>query len=88
MRRFWFELDLSINIPHPPGTLLGCGITAYDLNDALGILHTNVFIGYAAPKIKNIKKDVDIRSLDQGHVIPNMGVVTNRGVWFPLGYPV
>jgi hypothetical protein len=88
MRRFWFELDLSIDKPHPPGTLLGCGITAYDLNDALGILHNTVFNGFAAPKIKNVKEDIDIRSLDQGHVIPNMGVVTNRGVWFPLGYPV
>ncbi len=27
--------------------------------------------------------NVDIRSLDQNHVIPNMGVVVNHGVWFP-----
>ena len=28
-------------------------------------------------------EDIDIRLLDQGHVIPNMGVVTFEGVWFP-----
>jgi hypothetical protein len=88
MLRFWFELNLSIDILHPPGTLLGCGITAYDLNDALNILNTNVFKGFDAPKIKNIKEGVDIRSLDQAHVIPNIGVVSRRGVWFPLGYDV
>jgi hypothetical protein len=78
--------ETIIEKPHPPGTLLGCGITAYDLNDALSILNTKVFNGYTKPKVKNIKEDVDIRSLDQNHVIPNMGIVTDRGVWFPLGY--
>jgi hypothetical protein len=86
MIRFWFELDLSFEKPHPPGTLMGCGITAFDLNDALSILNTKVFKGYAQPKIKNIKENVDIRTLDQYHVVPNMGVVIYRGVWFPLGY--
>jgi len=30
-----------------------------------------------------IVPDVDIRTLDQNHVVPNMGVVTSRGVWYP-----
>jgi hypothetical protein len=28
-------------------------------------------------------EDIDISLLDQNHVIPNMGVVTFKGVWFP-----
>jgi hypothetical protein len=28
-------------------------------------------------------EDVDIRELDQNHVIPNIGVVSKQGVWFP-----
>jgi hypothetical protein len=32
------------------------------------------------------KENLDIRTLDQGHVIPNMKDPTLRGVWFPLGY--
>jgi hypothetical protein len=28
-------------------------------------------------------EDVDVRDLDAGHVLENMGDVTRRGVWFP-----
>lgn len=27
--------------------------------------------------------DVDVRTLDEGHVIPNMGPPAIRGVWYP-----
>jgi hypothetical protein len=27
--------------------------------------------------------DVDIRTLDQAHVMPNMGLVVRPGVWYP-----
>lgn len=27
--------------------------------------------------------DIDIRLLDPGHVIPNMGAITFEGIWFP-----
>lgn len=52
------------------------------LNDSLkksGLQHLTINID------DNIEiiEDIDIRQLDQGHVIPNMGVVTFEGVWFP-----
>ena len=28
---------------------------------------------------------IDVRTLDPGQVLPNVGVVSNRGIWFPLG---
>jgi len=31
-------------------------------------------------------EDVDVRTLDQGHVIPNMLPPDRRGVWYPMGY--
>jgi hypothetical protein len=31
----------------------------------------------------HVTEDVDIQTLDQGHVLPNMGVPSERGVWFP-----
>ena len=31
-----------------------------------------------------IVANVDVRSLDQGHVIPNMGPCSNRGIWYPF----
>ena len=30
-----------------------------------------------------IVENIDIRELDQNHVIPNMGVVSRQGMWFP-----
>jgi hypothetical protein len=33
--------------------------------------------------LTTVVPDVDIRTLDQAHVIPNMGPVVFRGVWFP-----
>jgi hypothetical protein len=30
-----------------------------------------------------IVPDIDIRTLDEKHVIPNIGPVVFRGVWFP-----
>lgn len=30
-----------------------------------------------------IIENIDIRKLDTGHVIPNVGVVSRLGVWFP-----
>ena len=38
------------------------------------------------PIIKRMIENVDIRELDQGHVVPNMKPPNWRGVWFPLGY--
>jgi hypothetical protein len=38
------------------------------------------------PRITSIVVIEDFASLDQGHVIPNMGDYSLRGIWFPLGY--
>jgi hypothetical protein len=84
MRRFWFQFDMSNDLP--PGVRMGCGITAYDREDALRLLRERVFLETTIPRPLDIVEDVVISSLDAGHVLPNMGDVTIRGVWFPLGY--
>jgi len=30
-----------------------------------------------------IIEEIDIRDLDQNHVVPNIGVVSRQGMWFP-----
>jgi len=30
-----------------------------------------------------MEEDVDVRALDGGHVLPNMGDPSVRGVWYP-----
>jgi hypothetical protein len=33
--------------------------------------------------VEHVVEDVDVSQLDAGHVLPNMGDPTLRGVWFP-----
>ena len=86
MRRFWFEFDENEDFVLPTGIKMGCGITALDKDEAKSILQNTVFKGYSEIPIKKIIEDIDIRDLDQNHIIPNMGIVSRKGVWFPLGY--
>lgn len=81
LHRFWFSFE-----DLPPFSILnvGCGVTAYTYDDALQILKDRVF-AQSLPA-SSVIADVDVSTLDENHVRPNMGVVTQRGVWFPLGY--
>jgi hypothetical protein len=85
LHRYWFTFS---NPPKYNPLGLGCGITAFNYEDAVEILNSNVFVklGLQAITIESVIEDVDVSGLDQGHVIPNMGMVLVRGVWFPLGY--
>lgn len=80
LRRYWFTFVKSNS---PSALNIGCGVTAYDEHDARRMLEDKVFPLYGFRDISNITQDVDIGSLDEGHVRPNMGVPSNRGVWFP-----
>ena len=84
--RFWFEFEIENAFKYPPGIGRGCGLTALDYEDALKIMDEKIFYKIPRPPFKKIIIDVDIRVLDQGHVIPNMKPPIHRGVWFPLGY--
>lgn len=83
MKRYWFEFD-DDNLPF--GIKMGCGVTAHNYDDALYLLNEKVFKGATIPKIKGMIEDIDISTLDAGHVLPNMYPPNIRGVWFPLGY--
>jgi hypothetical protein len=86
LTRFWFRFDLTFDQPHPPGTLLGCGVTAESKEEAIRLLEEKVFHSDAFPHIKECIGGVDIKSIDKGHVQPNMANPERLGVWFPLGY--
>jgi hypothetical protein len=85
LTRYWFEFDWG---ERPPMRAegLGCGVTAFDREDALGLLAEAVFANSEVPAVKHVTEDVDIQTLDEGHVLPNMGIPSERGVWFP-NYP-
>jgi hypothetical protein len=83
LRRFWFKFA-GIKPYH--SLRLECGITAHGRDGAINILRSTVFAGQEFPRIESVAEDVDIRTLDQKHVIPNMEPPIWRGIWFPKGY--
>jgi len=83
LRRYWFRFG-----PSSEHTILkvGCGITAFDYEDALNILHEEVLVGKPDLHVVEVCEDIDVSTLDKNHILPNMGLVIVRGVWFPQGF--
>ena len=79
LTRYWITFQPTTK---PTFLHLGCGVTALGKSDALTLLESA--LGKELPPIEQIIENVDVQTLDAGHVIPNMGVPTERGVWFPM----
>lgn len=73
LRRFWFRT----------ATGLGIGVTAYTEQEATQLARSAAEEHDLNFDVLEIIRDVDIRTLDWGHVIPNMHPPSLRGVWFP-----
>ena len=84
LHRYWLRFDDPRRETFGLG--LGCGVTAFDLDDAVMLLERQVFRGPLPFRISESTEDVDVRTLDQGHVLPNMLPPDRRGVWYPMGY--
>lgn len=84
--RFWFEFNIENRASQPAGIGWGVGVTAIDQDDAIKIINQKIFKGATMPGIKRMVENIDIRDLDQGHVLPNINPPNWRGVWFPKGY--
>lgn len=80
LHRYWFTFE---NSSKPSILNLGCGVTAVDEADARQMVKDQVYPVFGLQKIDGVVTDVDISTLDQGHVIPNMKMPLARGVWFP-----
>lgn len=86
MYRFWFEFEIDSAFDFPPGIGVGCGVSAHNYEDAIKILDEKVFNIIKRPPFKKVIENIDVSSIDKGHVIPNMKSPISRGIWFPLGY--
>ena len=73
LTRFWFNTENG----------LGIGVTAYSVNDAIDLIKAESLAMIYEPKFDSYVENIDMRELDQNHVIPNMGICVNRGVWYP-----
>jgi len=77
LHRYWFPI---------PGHL-GIGVTAQTEAEARALaVATRAECWPKAPPVSEVIADVDIQTLDQKHVVPNMEAPIWAGVWFPRGF--
>jgi hypothetical protein len=76
---FW----ITSPVPQAP---LRFGVTARSLDDALRIIQALDY-GRFLPEDHStlgVRSRVTVADLDAGHVVPNMGSIAVRGLWFPF----
>ena len=73
LRRVWFVLSDG----------RGIGVTAASELEARGLAEPVRTAYFAETSIVDAIWDVDLSTLDQNHVVPNLGPVVLRGVWYP-----
>src|SRR4051812_24473034 len=80
LHRYWLTFDEGAA---PVGCAHGIGVTAWTLDDALTLIREALKTSDVRPV--SVTEDVDVQTLDAGHVLPNMMPPSERGVWFPMG---
>jgi hypothetical protein len=83
LHRYWITFTPAADHVWAHHAGRSCGVTAWDLEDALALVRRTVFEGNALPVIESVVEDVDVSTLDSGHVLPNMLPPHERGVWYP-----
>jgi len=61
---------------------LGFGVTAYSLEDSQALLAAAGYVAQREYQPSRVVEYIDIRTLDQKHVIPNMGPPGLRVIWY------
>ena len=79
LRAFWIE-------PRLPRGPFGLGVTARSLEDAVDILHAVGYGDYLPGNLAGVHviDGITVAELDQRNVIPNMGPIVVRGMWYPF----
>ena len=73
LRRYWLPASVGF----------GVGVTAFSLEEAYEFAQRGLSYLPAGAVLGSPELDVSIPRLDQNHVVPNMGVCTVRGIWYP-----
>ncbi len=73
LTRYWFECSEG----------LGIGVTAFNISDAIQLIASEHALHKLKPRLDSFTTNIKISHLDQNHVVPNMGICSNRGIWYP-----
>jgi hypothetical protein len=88
LTRYWFEFQYNHYSKLPIGLARGCGVTAHNYDDAIFLLEKYVFENRPVAPIKKAIENVDVSTLEAGHVLSNILPASWRGIWYPFGYNV
>jgi hypothetical protein len=86
LHRFWIEFVADkdeLGLPLSSLLLPGVGVTAVDEEDALELIRRDLVPDDDLPPVSRVVTDIDVSTLDPGHVLPGVGDPSRRGVWFP-----
>ncbi|HCN30769.1 MAG TPA: hypothetical protein DIT64_19015 [Verrucomicrobiales bacterium] len=75
LKTYWIE--------SPAIGFLGLGVTAFSRDDAFQLLSASGYVLSPEDPSIRITEGIQVADLDQNHIIPNMGPIVFRGVWFP-----
>lgn len=69
-----------------PHALLGFGVTAWSLDDAISIIRALDYGRFLPDDLGRLRviEGINVAELDQAHVVPNMGPINLRGMWYPF----
>jgi len=81
LTRYWF---VFVRAEQTTALNLGCGISAFNLDDARTILRREVFPLYGVRPVARVIEGVDVASLDEERLRPHLGNSAAPGVWFPV----
>ena len=81
--RYWFEFG-SEDAGRPSHPWVG--VTAWTADDARHLLSEKLFNGEPLPPVVVFMQNVDVSTLDEKHVLPNIAPSNERGIWYPKGF--
>lgn len=73
-----------VSFPRDPNLPFGIGVTAYSEDDAFALIKQQGFDEWYAEALEvHVKSGVTVEDLDDKNVVPNIGPMHFRGVWYP-----
>ena len=64
----------------------GVGVTGNDLDECFDVVQKRIFGKAAMPAVLKVVQDIDVSTLDQDRVLPNIEPPIWRGIRFPPGF--
>lgn len=75
LKTFWIEA--------PGSNVAGFGVTAFSCEDAFELLHACGHSFSPDDSQVRVTEGIRVEDLDQQHIMPNIGPLILRGVWYP-----